>query len=77
MRSHLQLLIFTAAVSLLISCNKNAVKLSETNAKGEVPPLGNLVFRFSKQLMPDSLLNRWDSIPYVEFEPKITGRFRW
>ncbi len=77
MRSHLQLLVFTAAVSLLISCNKNAVKLSETNAKGEVPPLGNLVFRFSKQLMPDSLLNRWDSIPYVEFEPKITGRFRW
>lgn len=77
MRSYLQLLVFTAAVSLLISCNKNAVKLSETNAKGEVPPLGNLVFRFSKQLMPDSLLNRWDSIPYVEFEPKITGRFRW
>lgn len=77
MRSKLQLLVFTAAVSLLISCNKNAVQLTDTNAKGEVPTLGNLVFHFSKQVMPDSLLNRWDSIPYVEFEPKINGRFRW
>ncbi len=77
MRSQLQLLLLTVAVSLFVSCNRNAVELNDTNAKGEVPALGNLVFRFSKQLMPDSLLNRWDSVPYIEFEPKITGRFRW
>lgn len=77
MRSRLHLLVFTAAVTLFISCNRNTVKLTDTNAKGEVPALGNLVFHFSKQLMPDSLLNRWDSVPYVEFEPKIEGRFRW
>ncbi|MFT3845140.1 MAG: MG2 domain-containing protein [Lacibacter sp.] len=77
MRNRLHLLVLTAAVTLFVSCNRNTVQLSDTNAKGEVQPLGNLVFRFSKQLMPDSLLNRWDSIPYVEFEPKIQGRFRW
>jgi uncharacterized protein YfaS (alpha-2-macroglobulin family) len=77
MRSNLHLLIITAVVTLFISCNRNAVKLAETNAKGEVQPLQNLVFRFNKQLVPDSLLNRWDSTNYVEFEPNIRGRFRW
>jgi alpha-2-macroglobulin len=77
MRSQLHLLLLTAAVTFFLSCNKNAVQLSDTNAKGEVQPLGNLTFRFSKQLVPDSLLNRWDSTAYVEFEPKIKGRFRW
>ena len=77
MRSNLHLLIITAAVTFFISCNRNAVKLAETNAKGEVQPLQNLVFRFNSQLAPDSLLNRWDSTNYVEFEPKIKGRFRW
>ncbi|HEY8388227.1 MAG TPA: MG2 domain-containing protein, partial [Parasegetibacter sp.] len=67
-------------ISLLLSvasCNRNAVKLSETNANGEVSQLGNLYFRFNRSLYPDSLLNRWDSSEFVRFTPKITGRFRW
>ena len=61
----------------LSSCSKNFVALDFTNAKGEVPQLGNLVFRFNHSLYPDSLLNNWDSSEYVSFEPKIEGRFRW
>src|SRR4051794_8929634 len=59
------------------SCNRNSVKLDFTNAKGEVPQLGNLVFRFSNSLIKDSMLNQWDSTEYVSFEPSIKGRFRW
>lgn len=77
MRSHLQLLFVTVAVTVFTSCNRNAVNLADTNARGEVQPLQNLVFRFNKELVPDSLLNRWDSTAYVEFEPNIRGRFRW
>ena len=77
MRSQLLLPVMTAAVLLFAACNKNTVQLSDTNAKGEVQPLQNLVFRFSKQLVPDSLLNRWDSTAFVEFSPNIRGRFRW
>ena len=61
----------------LSSCNRNYVALDYTNAKGEVPQLGNLVFRFNKSLYPDSLLNNWDSTDYISFEPGIPGRFRW
>ena len=72
-RSLLSLILFFA----IISCNRNLVKLSYTNAKDEVPTLGNLVFRFDKALVKDSLLNRWDSTRYVSFTPSIPGRFRW
>ena len=59
------------------ACNRSYVALDYTNAKDEVPQLGNLVFRFNKSLMADSLLNNWDSSEYISFEPKIPGRFRW
>ncbi|MEO7922450.1 MAG: MG2 domain-containing protein [Chitinophagaceae bacterium] len=66
-----------AGAIFLSSCKKNAVTLSFTNAKGEVPQLSNLVFRFSHSLAADSMLNAWDSADYISFEPKIPGRFRW
>lgn len=62
---------------ILVSCSHNAVRLDRTNAKGEVPQLGNLTFHFSHALVGDSLLNRWDSAAYIRFEPAIPGRFRW
>ncbi len=64
-------------IIFLFSCNRSTVNLDYTNAKDEVPQLGNLTFRFDKALVKDSLLNQWDSTEYVSFEPKISGRFRW
>ncbi len=61
----------------LSSCKKNSIDLSFTNAKGEVPQLTNLVFRFNHALATDSMLNAWDSTDYISFEPKIPGKFRW
>ena len=57
--------------------NKNKVNLLETTAKDEVPSLGNLTFTFDKNLAPDSVLSRWDTTAFIEFEPNIPGRFRW
>ena len=72
-------ILYAAIISglLLTSCSRNAVKLDFTNAKDDVPQLGNLIFRFNKALVADSLLNRWDSTDYITFEPAIAGRFRW
>jgi len=70
------ILVGTVAV-FFSACNRNSVKLDYTNAKGEVPQLGNLVFRFSNSLVKDSMLNQWDSTEYISFEPSIKGRFRW
>jgi alpha-2-macroglobulin len=69
--------LIAAGAIFLSSCKKNAVSLSYTNAKNEVPELGNLIFRFSHSLATDSMLNAWDSTEYISFEPAIPGRFRW
>ena len=61
----------------LSACKKNAVQLEYTNAKGEVPQMGNLTFRFNKSLIKDSLLKVWDSTDYITYRQKIPGRFRW
>ena len=71
-------LFITAALLLVVSsCNRTVVSMDATTAKNEVPQLGNLTFHFSDALVPDSILNRWDSTAFVSFEPSIKGQFRW
>src|SRR4051795_7272743 len=65
------------SIIFLLSCNRNLVNLDFTNAKDEVAPLTNFIFRFNKTLIADSLINQWDSSKYVSFEPSIAGKFRW
>ncbi len=77
MRSKLFFVPLIAGTIFLSACSKNTVSLSYTNAKGEVPQLGNLIFRFNQSMVKDSMLNNWDSTEYVSFEPAINGRFRW
>jgi uncharacterized protein YfaS (alpha-2-macroglobulin family) len=77
MRLSIQFTSLTCVFLLFMACNRSAVSLSSTNAKGEVPLLGNLTFRFNQSMIADSLLNRWDSTEYIKFEPAIAGKFRW
>src|SRR5450631_4644695 len=70
-------LLLLLSAFFFISCKRNLVNLDYTNAKDEVAPLTNLVFRFDKTLIADSLVNRWDSTKYISFEPAIAGKFRW
>ena len=69
--------LITTVFIFLSGCNRSTVSLEYTNARDEVAPLGNLIFRFDHALIKDSLLDQWDSTQYVTFEPRIHGRFRW
>ena len=77
MRINTFLVPLIAGTIFLSACSKNYVSLSYTNAKGEVPQLGNLIFRFNQSMVKDSMLNAWDSTDYISFEPGIKGKFRW
>jgi uncharacterized protein YfaS (alpha-2-macroglobulin family) len=77
MRLIFRLLPICGLVISLFSCNRSLVSLDYTNARDEVPPQTNLIFRFDKSLVNDSLTNQWDSTHYISFEPAIPGRFRW
>jgi len=74
-RKLLQLL---AIALLLVSCTgRNTLKVRETNFDGQIDRFQNLVFTFNKDLVSDSLLNRWDTLQYLTFEPAVKGKFRW
>lgn len=69
---------FLVLAVILASCtSQNTLKIKETNFDGQIDRLQNLVFTFNKDLVPDSSLNRWDTLQYITFEPAVTGKFRW
>ena len=60
------------------SCSKlNEVRVIGHNFEDEIQLAQNLVFTFSKDLVKDSELNVWESKEYIEFSPKIEGKFKW
>jgi uncharacterized protein YfaS (alpha-2-macroglobulin family) len=62
----------------LPACKQHkSIKVVDTNFEEEIAEQQNLVFQFSNDLIPDSLLQRWDSTEYIAFEPKVKGSFRW
>jgi len=68
------------AITLLFqacSGSKNELKIVSKNFDSEVEQQQNLVFSFNKDLVPDSLLQRWDSTEYLQIVPKIRGQFKW
>ncbi|RYY90361.1 MAG: alpha-2-macroglobulin family protein [Chitinophagaceae bacterium] len=77
MRNRILMSLLFGAALILTACKRNSVQLTQTNASGEVPRQGNLVFHFNRSLVPDSLVNNWDSTEYITFDPNIAGRFRW
>ncbi|RYY39115.1 MAG: alpha-2-macroglobulin family protein [Chitinophagaceae bacterium] len=77
MRNRILLSLLFGAALLFTACKRNSVELTYSNASGELPRQGNLVFHFNRSLVPDSMVNNWDSTEYIDFEPDIAGRFRW
>lgn len=62
----------------LYACNrKDQLQVDKTNFTDEVALQQNLIFTFNHDVVPDSLLNKWDTVAYVHFEPRVQGKFKW
>jgi alpha-2-macroglobulin len=62
----------------LVSCSKfGDVSVSSMNFEDEVQLAQNLVFTFSQDLVREGDLNTWESEPYIEFSPKVEGKYKW
>ena len=62
---------------LLCACKGNKVDISSRNFQDEIAQQQNLTFTFSHDLVGDTLLDKWDTTHYLEFEPKVRGKFKW
>lgn len=64
--------------AVLFSCsNRNKIEISSRNFGEEVQLQQNLVFTFNRPIVADSLLESWDTIPFIKFTPEVAGKFRW
>lgn len=81
MTSHLRHIIFTicgiALCCIYPSCKSGNTIEVKANFTGEIERQQNIEFFVSKDLCPDSLLNRWDSTHYMEISPAVQGLFKW
>lgn len=67
-------------LTVFTSCSSesNTVNIKKTNIYDEqVAIQQNIAFTFDKELVSDSLLELWDTLNYVEFTPKVKGKFKW
>ncbi len=79
MKTYLRSLTALSVLFFFSTCShlSNSVRLINQNFEEEVGRNQNLVFTFSKDLVPDGRLNEWDSTQYVVFEPAVAGNFKW
>jgi hypothetical protein len=72
-------LIFLALAGIMFhACSGgNDLAITSKNFESQIDLQQNLVMEFSAPLVPDSLLNAWDSTQYVKFTPAVQGSFKW
>jgi alpha-2-macroglobulin len=74
---------FTIAISALFlisiytSCNSGNNVQVTANFENEIEQQQNLEFTLSKDVCPDSMLNKWDSSVFLELNPAVKGMFKW
>lgn len=62
----------------IIGCSiGNRVGIESISPQGEVEKLTSLKIEFDKPLAPVDKQNIWLDEQYIEFEPKLTGKFKW
>ena len=62
----------------LSACHgKNDLEVISKNFESEVEQQQNLSFSFSKDIIPDSMVNAWDSTAYIDISPAVKGMFKW
>lgn len=70
--------LFFFVVLVFHSCNTLPdVGIKSLGFGNEVSLLQNMLFEFDDELVFDGDLNQWESTPYIDFEPKIEGKFKW
>jgi uncharacterized repeat protein (TIGR01451 family) len=71
--------VYILLISLtLSSCsNKDLISVVDTNFGDSIDVQQNLLFKFNQDLIPDSLIEKWDTLQYVSIQPSVKGLFKW
>src|SRR3712207_3718128 len=77
MKKNLRYLLWLVLSPLWLACSSNKVEILNRNFGEEIAQQQNLLFTFNEDLIADSLVGRWDSTSYIEFQPAVRGKYKW
>jgi alpha-2-macroglobulin len=70
--------IYLFIVIILFSCSsKDTVEIVNFLPKGEVEKTTNFTVEFSKDLAPVDKIGEWLNDEFIQFVPKLEGKFKW
>ena len=65
-------------LTILFGCGLfNDVKVTDFSPTGQVDKLTTFTIEFSKDLAPADVQDKWLTDEFIEFKPKIEGKFKW
>ncbi len=70
-------ILFLFTIILFNCSSQNTVKIIEFEPQGKVERLTTFTVEFSEDLAPADMQHRWLDDEFIEFEPKIEGKFKW
>ncbi|MFN8397438.1 MAG: MG2 domain-containing protein [Bacteroidia bacterium] len=68
-------LLLTAAVGIMSGCTKTVTL--KVYPSGEVDVASILNFEFEDSIAPADSVGMWSSLPYLKFDPPISGKWQW
>ncbi|NOX16730.1 MAG: alpha-2-macroglobulin family protein [Chlorobi bacterium] len=72
------ILLAASALFLIVSCGTgNSVSVKKFSPVGEVNKFTTFTIEFDKELAPEDTLDKWSDEKYVEFQPAVSGKFKW
>ena len=78
MKTNIIRVIYFSTLLFIISCgSQNTVKVISFDPVGEVKSLTTFSVEFTDELAPTDTLNLWLDDEFIQFEPKIVGKFKW
>jgi len=78
MKRTITILSVLSILAVFAGClSKRNIRIISTNFSEEITRSQDLLFTFNMAVAPDSILNLWDSVTYIQFEPPVPGRFKW
>jgi len=75
----LRVVLSVIVLILMNSCSRfsDVIDLSSKNFGDEVALQQNLIFTFTEDVIPDSLIGAWTDRELIQFDPVVAGRFRF
>ncbi len=64
-------------ITLLAACSNNVLRMTKFTPNEEIGEFQSFTISFNKDIAPADKIDEWVKADYLNFEPAISGRYKW